>query len=320
LSFIHSLSMTEVWWIFGVLVGTLLLLDLFVFHRKAHEIKFKEALAWTGFWVSLALLFNAFVYFRFGPQSAKEFLAGYLVEEALSVDNLFVFLVLFSYFRVPRPFQHRVLFWGILGALIMRGVFIYVGVEVVERFHWVLYVFGAFLVYTAWKLLRGGEAEADPEKNPIIGLFRRFVPMVNEYEGQRFLVQRDGKRFATPLLLVLVVIEATDVVFAVDSIPAIFILTRDPFIIYTSNIFAILGLRSLYFVLSGAMRQFHYLKYGLGLVLAFIGLKMLVSGFVHVGIGLSLSVIAILLGGSIGLSLLKPAPTTAIPTDEHGHH
>ena len=310
LEWIQSIPMSAVWTAFAVVVAASLALDLFVFHKQAKEMAFRKALAFTAFWFSLAGAFSIFVWVRFGFEKYVEFVQGFMLEEALSVDNLFVFIVIFGYFRVPKILQHRVLFWGIFGALVLRGFFIFVGVEMVERFHWLLYIFGAFLVYTGVKLLKGkdGDDDVNPEHNPVLKLFRRFVPMVNEYHGDRFLIVREGRRLATPLMLVLVVIEATDVIFAVDSIPAVFGVSRDPFIIYTSNIFAILGLRSLYFVLAGSMGKFHYLPIGLGLVLAFIGVKMLVSGFYHMPAVVSLGVLVLLLGGSIALSILRPLP------------
>lgn len=302
-----SIGTPVLWAGFTVFILAMLALDLGVFHRKGHAVKIREALIWSAVWIGLALIFNAGVYFWFGPERALEFLTGYLIEKALSVDNLFVFLVLFSYFAVPAQLQHRVLFWGILGALIMRAVFIAAGAALIQNFHWVIYLFGAFLVFTGFKLLASRENEIHPERNPVIRTFRRLVPCVPEYRGARFLVKEAGRRYATPLLLVLVAIEATDIVFAVDSIPAIFAITTDPFIVFTSNIFAILGLRALYFLLAGMIGKFRYLKVGLGLVLAYVGIKMLLSGWIHVPIGLSLGVIAGLLGISIAVSLSFPS-------------
>ena len=298
---------TPVSWIgFTLIVLAMLGLDLGVFHRRAHEVRVKEALLWTVVWISVALLFNVGVYFWFGSERALEFLTGYLIEKALSVDNIFVFLVLFSYFAVPPAFQHRVLFWGIVGALVMRAVFILLGAALLQSFHWVIYIFGAFLIFTGVKLLLQRGSEVHPERNPLFRQFKRLIPSVGDYRGPRFTVVENGKRFATPLLLVLVAIEATDIVFAVDSIPAVFAVTRDPFIVYTSNIFAILGLRALYFVLAGVMGRFHYLKVGLALVLVFVGGKMTLTDIYRVPIAVSLVVIALLLAGSVVLSLLRP--------------
>jgi tellurite resistance protein TerC len=292
---------------FLVLIGVLLAIDLGLVNRRAHAIGTREALLWSSFFVGLSLVFNLWIYLRFGPQPGLEFLTGYLIEYALSVDNIFVFLVIFNYFGVPPQYQHRVLFWGILGAIVLRATFIVAGAALITAFHWVIYIFGAFLLLTGLKILVQKETEVHPERNPVLRLFRKLVPLVPEYEGQRFFVRRASRLMATPLMLVLVLVEATDVVFAVDSIPAIFGITRDPFIVFTSNIFAILGLRALYFLLAGMMDQFHYLKVGLGLVLAFIGVKMLIADFVHVPIEISLGVVVALLGGGVGASLLWPA-------------
>lgn len=298
-----------IFWIgFLSLILVLLLLDLLVFNRKPHTVSTGEAFKWVCFWVGLAVAFNIFIYFEFGSRRALEFTTGYLVEEALSIDNVFVFLILFQYFKVPREYQHRVLFFGILGAIVLRGVFILSGAAILNRFHWVIYIFGAFLVYTGIKIIAQKEVEVHPERNPVLKLLRRIVPMTNDYVGQKFLVRRAGRTLATPLLAVLVVVEATDVIFAVDSIPAIFGVTRDPFIVYTSNIFAILGLRALFMLLSGIMDKFRFLKYGLGIVLAFIGVKMLISGWIEIHIGISLGIVVALLVGSVVLSFIFPAP------------
>jgi tellurite resistance protein TerC len=297
---------TPLLWVgFTLFVLLLLALDLGVFHRRAHEVRPREALLWTFVWIVFALLFNAGVYFWFGSERGLEFLTGYLIEKALSVDNIFVFLVLFSYFAVPAEYQHRVLFWGILGALVMRAVFILLGAALLQKFHWVIYVFGAFLIFTGIKLLvqRGGEVH--PERNPLFRLFQKLAPSISEYRGPRFTVVEAGKRYATPLLLVLVAVEATDLVFAVDSIPAIFAITSDPFIVYTSNIFAILGLRALYFVLAGAMGRFQYLPVGLALVLVFVGAKMMLTDVYKAPITVSLGVVAALLAGSVLASHLR---------------
>jgi len=310
---LESVGTPVLWLGFTVFVLAMLVLDLSVFHRRAHEVRMREALIWTGVWIGMALLFNLGVYLWFGARTGLEFLTGYLIEKALSVDNIFVFLVIFAYFRVPGALQHRVLFWGILGALVTRALFIWLGAALLHRFHWVVYLFGAFLVFTGVKLLFQGESEVHPERNPVLRLFARLIPTVTDYRGARFTVVEAGRRYATPLLMVLVVVETTDLVFAVDSIPAIFAVTRDPFIIYTSNIFAILGLRALFFVLAGTMNKFHYLQVGLGLVLAFVGLKMLIADVYKVPVGLSLGVIATLLAGSMIASLLRPPAEPPLP-------
>jgi tellurite resistance protein TerC len=283
---------TPVLWIgFTLFVLAMLALDLGVFHRRAHEVRVKEALLWS--------------------ERALEFLTGFLIEKALSVDNIFVFLVLFSYFAVPPALQHRVLFWGIVGALGMRAAFILLGAALLQSFHWVIYIFGGFLVLTGVKLLLQRGSEVHPEHNPLFRQFKRLIPAVGDYRGPRFTVVENGKRYATPLLLVLVAIEATDIVFAVDSIPAVFAVTRDPFIVYTSNIFAILGLRALYFVLAGVLGKFHYLKVGLALVLVFVGVKMTMTDVYKVPVAISLAVVASLLAGSVVLSLIRRPPRRA---------
>ena len=307
---LHSVGTPLAWIAFTAAVLVLLALDLGVFHRKAHEVRVREALVWTGVWVALAGVFNVAVYYWFGAERALEFTTGYLIEKALSVDNLFVFLVVFSYFSVPAALQHRVLFWGIFGALLMRGLFIFLGAALLQRFHWIIYVFGAFLVFTGIKLLVQRDEEVHPERNPVLRLFRRTVPAISEYRGAHFLVREGGRWLATPLLMVLVVVEATDIVFAVDSIPAIFAVTDDPFIVYTSNVFAILGLRALYFALAAMLGRFHYLKVGLGSVLAFVGIKMLIVDLYKIPIALSLATVASLLGLSIVASLLFPPKKT----------
>jgi tellurite resistance protein TerC len=303
---VESIGTPGLWIGFTVFVLSLLALDLGVFHRKAHEVSMKEALTWSVVWISLALFFNAGVYSWFGPERGLEFLAGFLIEKALAVDNIFVFVVLFSYFAVPTTLQHKVLFWGIIGALILRAVFILLGGVLLQQFHWIMYVFGAFLILTGIKLLFQKDSEIHPERNPLFLLFMRFVPTLPAYRGDRFFVRQSGRWYATPLFVVLVSVEVTDLVFAIDSIPAIFAVTSDPFIVYTSNIFAILGLRSLYFLLAGIIHQFHYLKTGLAFVLAFVGVKMMIVDVYKVPIGLSLSIIALLIGGAILASLLWP--------------
>jgi tellurite resistance protein TerC len=284
----------------------MLALDLLVFQKREHEIKPKEALAWSAGWISLALLFNVGVYYFFGAQRGLEFFTGYLIELALSVDNLFVFILIFTTFHVRPAYQHRVLFWGILGAQIMRAVFILLGAAILSAFHWVIFVFGGFLVFTGGKILLGRGTEVHPEKNPVLKLFGKIVPTLPDFYGGRFTVKLDGKRYATALLPVLLVIEVTDLIFAVDSIPAIFGVTQDPFIVYTSNIFAILGLRALYFLLASAMDRFRFLKVGLGLVLVFIGGKMVLAEWMPISIEISLAVVVVLLGGSVLASVFLP--------------
>ena len=309
-----SIGTPALWIGFTAFVVAVLALDLGVFHRKAHEVRAKEALVWSGVWITLALLFDLGLYLWFGSERALEFLTGYLVEKALSVDNIFVFLVVFSSFGVPAKLQHRVLFWGILGALAMRAFFVVLGAALLQRFHWVSYLLGAFLVFTGIKLLLRHGIEVHPQKTPLFRLFQRLVPSVDHYESDHFTVVEGGKRYATPLLLVLVAIEATDIVFATDSVPAIFAITTDPFIVYTSNIFAILGLRALYFALASTLERFHYLKVGLSLILAFVGTKMLIAGIYEIPILVSLGVIASLLLGAIVASRFRPPSKPAHPT------
>ena len=301
---------TTWWWIaFNAMVLALLALDLGVFNRKAHVVTVREALGWSAVWISLAIGFGLWIGSAMGRQSMLEFYAGYLVEQALSVDNLFVFILIFGYFRIAAELQHRVLFWGIIGALVMRGAMIGAGAVLIAQFHWIIYVFGAFLVFTGAKMAFGGDSEIEPESNPVIRLLRRVLPITTKFHGERFFVRErtDGtaaRLVATPLFVVLALVETTDVVFAVDSIPAIFGVTRNPFLVYTSNVFAILGLRSMYFVLAGVIGKFHLLKYGLALVLVFVGTKMLVSELWPLGIGISLGVVGVLLAGSVLLSLV----------------
>lgn len=300
----HSVGSPAHWLGFIVFVLAMLALDLGVFHRTAHTVKVKEALTWSLVWVALAACFGVLVHFAFGHERALEFAAGYVIEKALSVDNLFVFVVLFGAFQVPERSQHRVLFWGVLGALLMRALFIAAGSALLVRFHWLMYVFGAFLVFTAYKLMReGGDAPAEsPLDSRAYKALQRFLPTSNEPDGERFFTRKNGRRLATPLFVVLVLVELTDVIFAVDSIPAVFAVTRDPFIVFTSNVFAILGLRSLYFVLADFVQRFHYLKPALAIVLGFVGGKMLLSGVVHVPTLLSLVVICTTLAGAVWLS------------------
>ena len=310
---LESIGSPWLWIGFTLFVLAMLALDLGVFHRKTHEISVREALRSTAAWVALAGLFNLGLYYFFGPERALEFLTGYVIEKALSVDNILVFIVIFSTFAVPAKLQHRVLFWGVIGALVMRAIFIVLGAALLQQFHWVIYLFGGFLVFTGIKLLIQRADEIHPERNPLLRLFRRFIPSVGDYRGAHFTVVENGRRYATPLLLVLVVIETTDIVFAVDSIPAIFAVTTDPFIVYTSNIFAILGLRSLYFAIAGIMGKFHHLKVGLALVLVFFGVKMLLSGFYNFPILASLGVIVALLAGSVVASLLRRQAASPLP-------
>jgi tellurite resistance protein TerC len=302
----HSIGTPAFLASFIVVVLFLLSIDLGIFNRRARIVTLKEALAWSVVWIVLSLSFGAYIFKAFGRQNGLEFLAGYLIEYALSVDNVFVFILIFSYFAVPARFHHRVLFWGILGALIMRASFIIAGAALINMFHWILYIFGAFLVFTGIKILRQGDAEVEPQRNPVVKLFRRFVPMTSDYESGKFLQRHKGKILATPLALVLVTVEVTDLVFATDSIPAIFGITRDPFIVYTSNICAILGLRSMYFLLSAVVDRFVYLGKGLGIVLSFIGFKMLLGRFYTIPIELSLGIVAAILTASVVLSLLCP--------------
>jgi tellurite resistance protein TerC len=283
----------------------MLALDLGVFHRKTHEVKFKEALTWSGVWISLALLFNLGIWWKFGSTPAMQFLTGYLIEKSLSIDNIFVFVVVFSALKIPALYQHRVLFWGILSALVLRAGMIFAGVAMLERFHWLIYVFGAFLIFTGVKLFLQRNKEEHPEDGAVMKLARRIIPSTPRFDGDRFFTLENGRKLATPLLMSLVLVELTDVLFALDSIPAIFAVTTDPFLVFTSNIFAILGLRSLFFVLAGAVEKFSYLKVGLSAVLVFVGAKMALVDVVKVPPALSLGVIALLLGGSIVASLLK---------------
>jgi tellurite resistance protein TerC len=293
------------WAGFLAFVATMLILDLAVFHRKAHVIKLPEAAKLSAMWVSLAMLFNVLVLFWRGPASALEFFTGYLLEESLSVDNLFIFLVIFNYFALPLTLYHYALVWGILGAVVLRGTMILAGSALISAFHWVLYIFGALLIFTAVKLAFQSEGRMDPGRNFLVRLIRYFFPVSSRYAGTRFTVRkRDGTRAITPLLIVIIALESTDVLFAIDSIPAIFAITRDPFIVFTSNIFAILGLRAIFFLIVGIIHRFQYLRYGLAIVLAFIGVKMLLENWLHVPVYVSLAAITVILGGSI---LLSPA-------------
>jgi len=301
----HDISLW-IWAAFFVFLAAMLALDLGVLNKKAHAVHLKEAILWCVAWFLLAMGFAGIVGSWLGRESAFEFLTGYLIELSLSVDNVFVFILIFSYFKVPQEYHHRVLFWGIIGAVVMRLGFIVAGVELINRFEWLIYIFGAFLVYSGVKMALPNKKEMDPSKNPLLLWIRRYLPVTEHIEGSHFLERRFGRLYATPLFLVLIVIESSDVVFAVDSIPAILAISKDPFIIFSSNVFAILGLRSLYFALSGVMKHFRFLGMGLAAVLCFIGLKMLISGVYHIPIELSLGVVALLLGISVAASLLFP--------------
>ncbi|HEX9581584.1 MAG TPA: TerC family protein [Gemmatimonadales bacterium] len=294
------------WLVFAVAVLGMLALDLGVFHRRAHAIGFREALAWSVAWFTLAVVFAGIVYHWRGPDQGFAFFAGYLIEWSLSADNVFVFLLIFSYFRVPAQYQHRVLFWGIVGAVLMRAILVTVGVVLINKVHAIVYIFGAFLIVTGIRMAFAGDVEIHPEKNPVLKLVRRMIPITKRYHGGRFFLRRMGKTIATPLLVVLTVVESTDVVFAVDSVPAVLAITRDPFIVYTSNVFAILGLRALYFVLAGFMEMFHYLKYGLSLILVFVGAKMVMSDLVEIPTSVALGVVATILLVSAVVSLFAP--------------
>jgi tellurite resistance protein TerC len=302
------------WAGFGIFILAMLALDLGVLNRKAHVIKYREAVAWSIVWITLALLFCGGVYWRLGAQTGLEFLTGYIIELSLSVDNLFVFILIFSYFKVPAKFQHRVLFWGVMGALVMRITMIGLGAALIDRFHWVIYLFGAFLIYTGLKMLRQDETDVQPEDNPVVKFVTRYIPITRSYDGEKFFTEMNGRRMGTLMLLVLITVEVTDLVFAVDSIPAIFGITTNTFIVYTSNVFAILGLRSLYFLVAGVIEKFHYLKIGLSIVLTFVGVKMLTEGLVekyfHLGkdniIVISLGVVAVVLVGSVIASVIWP--------------
>ncbi len=299
----------NIWfWIgFNAFIILMLALDLGVFHRKAHEVKFKEAIIWSAIWIGLAMVFNLGIYYYFGKVSAVEFLTGYIVEKSLSVDNIFVFVLIFSAFAVPAAYQHRVLFWGIIGALIMRAIFIFAGVALINQFHWIIYVFGIFLLYTGVKIAINKGTKINVENNRMLNLFRKYFPVTNSYHGSKFITKIDGKKFATPLMLVLILVETTDLIFAVDSIPAILAITDNPFIVYTSNVFAILGLRSLYFALAGILKYFHFLHYGLAAILVFVGIKMLITDFYKFDPFVSLGIIGAILTVSIVVSVLKPA-------------
>jgi tellurite resistance protein TerC len=299
------------WGSFSLFVLGMLALDLGVFHRKSHEVSIKEALTWTAVWVALAMLFNLFIYHYFDKEAALEFFTAYLVEKSLSIDNIFVIIMIFSYFGVPASYQHKVLFWGILGALIMRVIFIFAGIELIHKFHWLIYVFGGFLVFTGIRMVTAKDKPMNLEKNALVKVVRKLFPVTNSFVGDRFFVRRQNRLWATPLFLVVILIEGTDLIFAVDSIPAIISISEDPFIVYTSNVFAILGLRSLYFALAGIEKYFTYLKYGLATILIFVGLKMAFADFVKIPVEISLIVIAFLLAISMIASLVIKKEKTA---------
>ena len=297
------------WWIFfGVFIFAMLALDLGVFNRKVHVIKMKESLLWTAFWVTLALLFCAGIYYFHsdGHSKAMEFFTAYLIEYSLSIDNLFVFMLIFRFFSVPHAYEHKALFWGILLALVTRAVFIFAGVALINAFNWVMYIFGVFLIFIGIKMALNKETEVHPDKNIAIKLLRFFIPVTKEFQEAKFFIIKNGRRFATPMLAVLLALETTDILFAVDSIPAVLAISKDPFIVYTSNVFAILGLRSLFFAISGLMRLFHLLHYGLAAILSFVGVKMLIEDFFHVPVGVSLIVISSILVISVIASIIWP--------------
>ncbi len=292
------------WIIFAVAIFGLLALDLFIFHREAKPVRMREASAWVAVWVALGLAFGGWIFLTSGVTSGGEYLAGYLIEYSLSMDNVFVFAVLFAYFGVPAAYQHRLLFWGVLGAIVFRAIFILAGTALLESFHFVIYIFGALLLFTAWRMVTAGTEHVDPSANPVLRLLRRVIPVTDEYEGQKFFTRRNGKLWATPLFAALVVVETSDIMFAIDSVPAILAITTDQFIVFTSNAFAIMGLRSLYFLLAGLIDRFEYLKYGLAALLTFAGLKMLLSDVIHLDVWLSLGIIVSILVVSIVVSLL----------------
>ncbi|MEX1238201.1 MAG: TerC family protein [Cyclobacteriaceae bacterium] len=294
------------WTAFNIFVLGMLALDLGIFHKKSAEISVRDALLWTGIWITLAMAFNFFVFHYFGREQAIEFFTGYIIEKSLSVDNIFVIIMIFSYFQVPSAYQHKVLFWGILGALVMRVIFIFAGIELIHRFHWLIYVFGGFLIFTGLRMVLAAEVKLVPEKNPVVKLIRRFLPVTASFEGDNFFVMKQAKLWATPLFVVVILIETTDLIFAVDSIPAILAITDNPFIVYTSNVFAILGLRSLYFALSGIEKYFHFLKYGLAAILIFVGTKMALADYYKIPIEISLIVIVSLLIVAIIASMMFP--------------
>lgn len=313
---------TLMWILFNAFVLLMLALDLGVFHRKAHVVKMKEALTWTTVWIVLAICFNILIYFYWdwmapgseysNKEAALAFLTGYLIEKSLSVDNVFVFLMVFTYFQVPGLYQHKILFWGILGALVMRAIFIFAGVALITKFHWTIYLFGALLIFTGIKMITQKDKKLEPEKNPVIKAFRKMFPVTDKYFGDHFFEKIDGRRVATPMFVMLLFIETTDLIFAVDSIPAILAITSNPFIVYTSNVFAILGLRALYFALAGIMNLFHYLSYGLSVILIFVGGKMMLVDFFKIPVEISLMVVmGILVLSVLASKFFPPKETTA---------
>ena len=310
------MEVTSTFWIgFNLFVLLMLTLDLGVFNRKAHVVSVKEALTWSGVWICLSLVFNGLIYHWFGEAKAIEFFTGYVIEKSLSVDNIFVFVLVFKYFQIPSIYQHKILFWGILGALVMRVIFIFAGVALIEKFHWTIYLFGLFLIYTGYKMFTEQDKQIEPEKNPVIKFFRRVMPVTHELRGDKFFVSENGRRYATPLFLVLILIETTDLIFAVDSIPAILAVTQDRFIVYTSNVFAILGLRSLYFALAHVIHRFVYLSTGLAVILVFVGLKMVLVDVFKIPTFISLIVIAVIITASIVLSLIKTRNEKGLDSD-----
>lgn len=294
------------WLLFGSIITVMLFLDLGVFHKKSHSVSIKESLIWTGIWIALAFAFTGWIYFDMGQVKALEFLTGYVIEKSLSIDNIFVISLIFSYFKVPAKYQHRVLFWGVLGALIFRIIFIFAGVALINKFHWMIYVFGAFLIYTGIHMLKGEEKKIDIETNPAITFVRKFFKITHEFHQEHFAVVKGGVRYLTPLALVLIMIESTDIIFAVDSIPAILAITPDPYIVFTSNVFAILGLRSLYFALNGIMEMFEYINYALAAILVFVGFKMLVSSHIKIPTALSVGLIFSFITISVVASIYFP--------------
>ncbi|MBL0106051.1 MAG: TerC family protein [Ignavibacteria bacterium] len=293
------------WLGFGLFLAVMLALDLGVFHKNSHVVEFKEAITWSGVWIGLAIIFNVGVFYFAGEVKGLEFLTGYLIEKSLSIDNVFIIALIFTYFNVPREYQHRVLFWGVIGALIMRAVLIAVGAVLITKFTWIIYIFGAFLIFTGFKMYFQKDHKIDPDKNPLVKLSKKLMPVTDQYNKEKFFVVKEGKRFATPLFLVLLLVETTDLIFAVDSIPAIFAISKDPFIVFTSNAFAILGLRSLYFALAGVIHKFYYLKAGLSVILVFVGIKMLLIDIYKIPIGISLGFIALVVIISIYASVQK---------------
>lgn len=297
---------SSLWIGFNAAIAVFLLIDLVVFNRKVHEVKIKEAAGWTVFWIAVAIAFGFSLKHFFGNEVFYKYLTAYIVEQSLSVDNLFVFLVIFSYYKINPKYQHRVLFVGILGTMILRALFIIGGLQLLHQFHWLMYFFGAFLIYTGFKLLFENEKEVDPEKNPFIGFLRKFLPLTNKFQKEKLFVKQGGRWLATPMFIVMLVLVITDVMFAFDSIPAVLAITSDPFIAYTSNMMAVIGLRSMFFVIEGLIKMFHYINYGLAIILSFIGVKLLIADWFHIGVGLTLGFIAVVLAASVFFSILIP--------------